>query len=227
MYTKSAFAPKAFSAIILVMVIVQIVPTGSAGGEINWYLRRDDANGFTHPSHNADKMMETSKSTYSNSQSIVLQPGQEAWWYAGLAAENSVEFAQGSWRVSLWIDIESGDKQKTVNSSIWILSSGGSAAFLANSDYAVSSASGQKFNWSIPADSFILESGDRLALSFKWSSGAVFNATLKYDSYSIDCNITSPATVPSYPTPELPSVILFISGIAIAPLIAFAGRKRR
>jgi hypothetical protein len=227
MSTKSAFAPKAISAIILVMVIVQVAPTGSAGAEQSWRLLDGNFTGTKANDgtvHHKDILM--SKVGESSGTSTALSNSKSAWWYADEAVQHDIAFGESGWTVYVYHELTSG---VTVYADIYVVKSNGVITHIAGGD-VITNSSGQSkiacIDNASTSQLFQSSSGDRIGLRIR-STDADFTIYYYKSTGNKFSRLVSPSSDPGYPAPELPSVILFLSGIVIAPLIAFAGRKRR
>ena len=150
---------------------------------------------------------------------VTVADGGSEIWKANENATVAVGFPAGTWdgKITLETAFAAGDtftvKVGTYNSS--------SSNFTA---YGTQMISGDgittSYSLSISASAFTVNANDYLALQINSSGSALVVKTGSSNSYAI-----SPETDPGYPVPELPTLILFSSGLII--LACYVVLKRR
>ena len=216
--------------LVLGVVVLAMVQVVGAETTQTWYLTSDDkpagaptaSDDLAHAKNNLlhkDEWAGTDGSFY-------LTPAKPAaWFYADTGAECDLGFGEHSWKAYIRTEgIEEGDEADThLKVSVCKLDTGGSVTVLAEDTIELTVASAYT-PWEIicedtagPQDFNV---GDWLAVRLWWTDAPeaknlriYYKAETDRDSY-----ITSPSSDPGYPVPELPTIILFSTG-----LIALAG----
>ena len=223
--------------LVLMLVSATAVQMVSAVGEQTWYLtgdsKPDDAptasDGVDHDKNN---LMNKSVGvgTWTGSY-FGLDSGEPAWFYADTGAECDLGFGENNWIAHIRTEsIEGGEIDSILYVEICKLSSDGSITFLANGSKTLTAA-GTRNLWNIPCvdqgteQDFI--TGEWLAIRVFWQNETDtltihYKNVTDYESY-----ITSPSTDPAYPIPELPTLVLFSTGLLILAGYAYMTRRNK
>jgi hypothetical protein len=227
--------------LVLVMVVLAMVQVVGAEAAQTWYLTGDNkpsgapaASDGIDP-HTRDALLNKSEAigTWGGTR-VDLPFDNVAWFYADTGAKCDLGFGENSWTAyirteEIKIDDEAGTHLKV---SICKLDSAGSVTILAEGTKELTVA-GAYTLWEIdcmdmagPQD---FNAEDWLAVRLWWidaPEGKIlriyYKAKTDRDSY-----ITSPSSDPGYPVPELPTIILFSTGlIALAGYVLLTKRRR-
>ena len=217
-----------FRMVLVAVMLAVLVPVVSAEGEITWYWKDTDADGFGYPMHQFDKFMDKSAEPTGNEDvSISIDHGEEVWWYANQSAQCDLEFPPGDWKVHYSVETEHDNGKKSLAVGVYILRSDGTTDKLGQiRNRQINKSDGLK-NWSSTIktpQNTCLSIGDRMAVRFRWSDGAKGALTIHYDSESYPSKLVSPPNSPPYPVPE-PSTLALLS-IGLLLLVCIAGFKR-
>ena len=210
----------------LAMVVLASVQVVGAAGGVTWYWKDVNASGFSYPSgHVFDKFMNTTEAPQtSTSNTVTLDKGERAWWYAHEAAQCNLTFPAGGWGVTFWINAtNSTDNGRKVTIRLQGINSTGyqisGTTGYKGGLYTISNATNiEKIEKTLSCDPVDMLEGDRIALEVLWYSMANGSLIVFYNSTSHNSSLISPSNSPVYPVPELSTLILFSTG-----LIALAG----
>jgi hypothetical protein len=151
---------------------------------------------------------------------VTVADGGSKIWKANENATADVGFPAGTWdgKITLETAFAAGDtftvKVGSYNSS--------SSNFTAYGTQMISGdGSTTSYSLSISASAFTVNASDYLALQINPSGSALVVKTGGSNSYAI-----SPETDPGYPVPELPTLILFSSGLIILACYVVLKRRR-
>jgi len=231
---------------ILVLVTVLSISVGAvnATGEQSWHLLGSSSGGSEQDyagteandstTHHKDFFMNKTGNAAGSYMQLPNVTEKTTWWYAEYPAQfDGVTFGEDDWTAyiyhgkinenagsdkTLWADVY---KMKADNSVVHL--AGGTQIFSAN-DAAGTWTISCVDNLSTPQN---FATGERLAFRIKHNADTTvriyyYNATDK--KYS---NLTSPASDPGYPVPELSTLILFSTGsIVLAGYVLLAKRKK-
>jgi hypothetical protein len=157
--------------------------------------------------------------TGKDSDTEEVAAGNSQYWMLYEPAGGDITFTAGTWTGNLEFSAAppSGDF-----ATVWVGHYDGVDWTAVSSQTLNQSGSDTNFAINIAASEFTVYDGDYLAMRFKNDHGSE-SVTLKLGSdFSY---ISSPASDPGYPVPELPTVILV--GSALAALTAFIVLRRR
>lgn len=219
--------------VVFASVGVQVV---GAAGEVTWHLRRDSATGFDYPSgHQYNLIMTKESPTFDNAKWFKIDPGNELWRYTNYSAECNLTFPAGEWNVTFLTQLDNtSDKGKSVEIHLWRLFENGTATEIINKSEVVD-IKGERWHTILLAPNTIdVDEGERIALSFKWTFDAAGGVSIGCDGKTLfegkarDSTLKSPPNSPAYPVPELPTLILFSTGlIALAGYVLLTKRRRK
>ncbi|MDD5503124.1 MAG: hypothetical protein PHH26_06655 [Candidatus Thermoplasmatota archaeon] len=228
MRPNHTFAPKAFPAIAIAMFLVQLAPAGSAGTEQSWHLTDYEPTGAV-----ALRSMNNTNAPKKGTADVGLATaGSARIWRADIAASAAVDMS-GDWQTNIEISYSSqGSGQRTVTIQIgkWNESAGFTRCSASGTTLQISPGETKTYCTPMATVSHVIMPGDYLALKIYYNSsasGGIYAITSNATGDFSPSWIKSPSSCSGYPTPELPSLALFISGIIIAPCISFLGRRRR
>jgi len=227
------------SFLIAAVVLVSVVGTASAASQ-EWYLRFPDYggevvnDGFTH---SCDKTMSKTEGVFSSTVDIRYLGGDDpsdwhvGWWYAESPAECDLSFGDGDWRV--FVDYDNlGIYSDTLYIQIFKVNDSGGAVALTQEFNATGLTTeahdSNTYNLTSTADHSIKQ-GERFAVRFRWNRDGSNHLQIQYNNNAAsmhNTHILSPETEPGYPTPELPTLVLFGTGLlALAGFVLYNRRK--
>ena len=207
--------------------------TLSVPSQQTWYFTNNEASDPIYAGANYNKTM--TKGAEGGNEKITLEPGERVWFYADQVAQCNVTFPAGKWNVVYWVkalnENEAGDGRvftrigyvdATGNGN---LVSNSSSEAITNPQHSEEIVEDWFKNNDVP--SFTVPEGGRLAIEVYWGSSPL-------GSLEIHCNpldkhssqVTSPSSDPGYPIPELPTLILFSSGLLILAGYVVLKRKK-
>nr|QNO53223.1 hypothetical protein HNLOENAD_00023 [Methanosarcinales archaeon ANME-1 ERB6] len=207
--------------LVLAMLVLASVQVVSAETAQSWHLLGEDHEyKGTAAADGTDHLIDCnmSKTLTSSKTSKTLAHTETMWWYAEYPAQCDLTFpAGGDWIVRIDHEKKSGWNWYAgvykVDSDGTAISFASGTAPVSNTESGVTTITCHQS----AAQTFNIASGDRLALRIKHDNSTGEVTTYFYKGTHLS-NLTSPSSDPGYPVPELPTIILFSSG-----LIALAG----
>lgn len=211
---------------IAALVAIAMVASGSAsaGTPQNWYLE-----------HNGGLSAEKTTYTGSDLPSNVIADGSTAYYWADQAALVDVQFGSGTWTWNLDLLSCTGtyrlgvgygnDVTNTVTSMVWVSSvvngctSGVNPGSVVTGDFVVPEGSTLVFMIENIRDCTPVKATPGHPAVRCPASNAM---TVQEDGTSF---VTSPSTDPGYPTPELGTLVLAGSGLAVAGVVVARRNK--
>jgi len=223
------------SFLIAAVVLVSVVGTASAASQ-EWYLRDPDYGGQVVNDgfkHSCDRTMSKTPGSVSRDEAIRYHGGEweVAWWYAEEPAECNLSFGSGNWKA--FVDYENnGNYTETLYIQIFKVDTEGNAVALTEEYQATGLTTGgldsASYTLTSTADNSI-KKGERFAVRFRWDKDSKDFLEIQYDNVKAtnrSTRILSPETEPGYPTPELPTLVLFGTGLlALAGFVLYNRRK--
>ena len=147
--------------------------------------------------------------------SVSIDNGSSVVWIADEASQGCT-FPAGTWGGFVWLT-SSVSGTITLDVGYW------DGTFNSNGNTQDVDPQGAAFlGISIGANLFTVASGDYLAFKMTNSTGATISV---YTGGPAQSFLTSPSTDPGYPIPELPTIVLLITGLV--GLATYLGLKRR
>jgi len=224
------------SFLVAAVVLVSVVGTASAATQ-EWYLRFPNYGGEVVNDgylHSCDKTMSKTPGSVSRDMAIRHYPGGDwevAWWYAEDPAECDLSFGSGNWKA--FVDYENnGNYTETLYIQIFKVDTEGNAVALTEEYQATGLTTGELDNASYTLTSTAdhsIKKGERFAVRFRWDKDSGNFFEIQYDNVKgtlSSTRILSPETEPGYPTPELPTLVLFGTGLlALAGFVLYNRRK--
>ena len=201
-----------------------------------WYLSSDDKpsdapSANDSLTHKVDNLLhkDIGKKT-GGDRYFRLNYTKVAWFYADTGAENGLSFGEYSWTTYIRTEaIEDDEIGHNLTVEICRLASDGTVTVIANhSENLTAADSGTRWeimcedNGSSTQD---FSAGDWLAVRLSWDcSTDELQIYYEIEEHS-NSYVKSPSSDPGYPVPELPTLILFASGLII--LAGYVVLKRR
>ena len=215
-------------AILTVMLVLASVEIAGATGEVIWHLRSDDATGFSYPiGHEYDLNMTKEGPTSTIATWYKIGPGNESWWYTNQSAERDLTFPAGDWNASFLTKLDdTSDKGRSVKITLWNLSETGYATEITDTSEVISKKGEESHIVIFSASKIDMKEGDRIAISFHWTSEANERLWIGCDSNSKDSTLTSPQYSPPWPVPELATLTLVSLGLVSLVGYAYAFRNK-
>ena len=224
--------------LVLVMVVLVMVQVVGAETAQTWYLTSNAKPGGAPTAsdslaHAKDNLMHKDEWAGTGTSFYLTPAKPAAWFYADTGAEYGLGFGEHSWKAyirteKIKIDDEAGTHLKI---SICKLDSAGSVTILAEGTKELTVASAYTLWEIICTDMAGLQdfnAGDWLAVRLWWIDAPeeknlriYYKAETDRDSY-----ITSPSSDPGYPVPELPTIILFSTGLITLAGYVLLTKKR-
>lgn len=207
---------KRILAICLVMLLVAVaVPlVVSAATSQTWYLSSNSASatsGADYVMYKNDSSQSTGTVTVNNNTTTV--------WTADEVATVNVPFPVGDWDGLILLNTAFADGEEfTIHIGSWVSSSFTSAG----STTKTGDGSRTLFPFSFTASDFTVNTGQWLAFQIDNPAAGSDNLVVKTDGSSY---VISPGADPGYPVSELPTIILFTTGLV--GLAVYLGLKRR
>jgi len=167
------------------------------------------------------------KTGNATSERLQLPHTKTAWWYAEYPAQfDGVTFGEGNWIVNI-------SNGPTKSCTIWanvckVNDSTGEVTYLANGSVSNLPDNQRVTNiicYDVGETNQVFTANERLALRIyhnKTSALWIYYYDATDGKYS---NLTSPASDPGYPVPELPTLALFSVGLLIIAGCAYMGRR--
>ena len=195
--------------LVLVMVVLAMVQVVGAETAQTWYFTSEGA-----PSPWTGKIM--TKGIEGGDTVITLGKGERVWFYADEVALCDVSFpSDGNWDIAYWVKAVEEGETGTVYTRVGYADSAGETV------RKLSRSAGIKHPTEIEeivekgVAIFTVPEGGRLAIEVYWGG------TGPLGDLEIHCNpsgahaskLTSPSSDPGYPVPELPTIILFSTGV--------------
>lgn len=190
-----------------------------------WYLTPEPKPSGAHNAtdsltHKVDNLLhkDIGKKT-GGDRSFNLSSTEVAWFYADTGAENGLSFGEYNWTIYIRTEaIESGEVGN-LTVEICKLDSGGNSTILAENTTNLTVTSAYTLwemncidNGSTTQD---FSAGDWLAVRLSWDCTAgELQIYYEIEEHS-NSYVKSPSSDPGYPVPELPTLILFSSGLLI------------
>ena len=201
----------------------------NAEGEITWNWHDTNASGFSYPSgHHTDKIMDNIQGT--TQYSITLNSGERAWWYTNDTAEGDISFPSGDWTFHFWAETNSSDSDRIYPRVIRLSANNTFKPATSTSAYkTIKEVNGIKeIQYSITNnDTVSFLAGDRLAVEVLFSADDGDTLTIYFNSTTYPSSLTSPSNSPTYPTPEIPTIVLLSAGLATLGGYVWIRRLRR
>ena len=157
--------------------------------------------------------------TGKSSDTQAVSAGSSLYWMSDESASGNVTFPVGTWTGSGEFNAAppAGDF-----ATVWVGHYDGETWTAVSSQVLNQSGSDTSFAIAISGTSFTVDSGDYLAMRLVNDAGS--SITLKLGSnFSY---LTSPASDPGYPVPELPAVLLVGIGLAALATLFMLNRRR-
>jgi len=218
---------------MIVMVLILVSATAqmvSADCEVTWYWSDTDAT-FSHPTdtnYKFHKLMDKDEPTGTTDYTVSLNKGESAWWYTHEAAERDLTFPAGNWKAIYWAETNS-DNEHRIYARLYVVKDDGSKTLIGERYNTLKHQSSPKrkerlISTSSPTN---VNQGDRLAVQIEWSGNAESGEvlTVHYNNYQ-SC-LVSPPNSPPWPVPELPTVILFSTGLLILAGYVYMGKRNK
>jgi hypothetical protein len=210
-----------FLAMVVLATSVQVV---GAAGEQTWHLldglySGETADDGTEIEHHKDLFMR--RAGEADSQKARCTNGKAIWWYAECAAECNLGFGSSSWTVVLCHEtIKEDTTDKLLEAKIFKVEDDGSATLLASGEQPTVKDTTSTTITCASSGGQNIEKGERLALRIYPQVDEDFDIYYYEGEGSEEKNskLQSPSSDPGYPYPELPSLLLFSTG-----LLALAG----
>ena len=217
---------------VVVLAMVQVV--GANPDSQTWYFTNTEASVPIYAgSPTVDYQRVMTKGVKGGDTVITLAPGERVWFYADQLTQCNVGFPAGVWDTVCWVKaLDSGDLGKRVYIRLQGIDSEGNK---------ISGSHGYAEGWStiktlggleeiskaLNPESFTIPEGGRFAVEVLWS-GEVGELEIHFNpSGDPVSKTTSPSSDPGYPVPELPTVILFSTGlIALTGYILLTKRRK-
>jgi len=215
MYTRSLHA--IIATVLLIALCGILCPTAVADTGQTWYFTTDDAPAPLAADANYNKIM--TKGIEGGDSVVTLAAGERVWFYTDEVAACDVSFPPEKWTISYWIRTPSPDESSTrLTTKLHYMSQDGSEDKIKGgyNDIGYEPVVIHYTKELTPDDSFTVPSGGRIAVEILWSSGAKGN--LEIHCNPPGDNVSSAyynAMSPSYPTPELPTILLLSAGIMV------------
>lgn len=206
--------------------------TLSVPNQQTWYFTDNDASVLIYEgSPTIDYQRIMTKGAEGGNEKITLEHGQRVWFYADHVAQCNVSFPAGNWDVKYWVKAtDSADSGKNVYTRLHGINSSGGRLSPANGyDRGTFTISNPNYLEEVTEElneSFTIPEGGRFAIEVYWVDTASGNLEIYCNpSDKHSSQVTSPSSDPGYPVPELPTLILFSSGLII--LAGYVLLKRR
>ena len=214
--------------LVLGMLVLAMVQVVGAQGEHTWYFTGDDASAPTYSGADYNKIM--TKWVEGGDDKITLAPGERVWFYADELAACDVTFPAGSWDVSYWVKtLNAYDGSKRLYTRLHNVTSDGGHTEIKGTWGGISyNADIQEYSKSlIPDEPFTVKKDGGFAIEILWQSGDQGNLEIHCNpSGEHASKATSPSSDPGYPVPELPTVILFSTGLITLAGYVLLTKKR-
>jgi len=209
------------------------ISIANASGSQAWYLTGDWYRGSEadDDTHHSDKIMVKTPpdNAFCRHKSIrtTRNSSWTGWWYAENAAVYDVAFQEGEWTVNLWYENSRGSGE--LYADVCSIHPDGTMTILATGAVSIDENCEQQSCCITCLDNpdteqTILE-GDRLAVRLRYEGTTSKGVIILYSSCGCFSRLTSPATDPGYPTPELPTVALM--GMGLVGLVGYVGWSRK
>jgi len=223
--------------LVLVMVVLAMVQVVGAETAQTWYLTSNAKPGGAPTAsdslaHAKDNLMHKDEWAGTGTSFYLTPAKPAAWFYADTGAENGLSFGNNAWAAYIRLEkIDGAEVGTHLNVSVCKLDSGGNVTILAENTTNLTEANAYTL-WEIncidnESTYQDFSTGDWLAVRLWWIDAPAgeelyiyYEAENERDSY-----IKSPSSDPGYPVPELPSIILFSTGLII--LAGYVVLKRR
>lgn len=228
--------------LVLVMVSVQVVGAETAQ---TWYFTptdiptgwpiADDGTAIeTGDKHLRDEIMNKTEPPTGTYKYVAIYKDADgnhtAWWYAENAAQCDLGFGEHNWVIHIYHEkIDDEEAGKVLYADVYKVASDGTVTHLAGGN--VITATGDPTERDIVCydngstyQDFV--TGERLGIRISGNFTTTDKLTVYY-YYGNPSNLTSPATDPGYPVPELSTLILFSTGLFTLAGYVLLTRRRK
>ena len=216
--------------LVLGVVVLAMVQVVGAQGEQTWYFTNTEASAPIYSGAEYNKIM--TKGVEGGDVTITIAPGERVWLYADQVAVCDVTFPAGSWNIAYWVKALDSGKRVTTRlhgiDSVGNRLSGPYGYKGGNHNIGSSGALEDVTHTLTPGESFTIPEGGRFAIEVLWASGAAGNLEIHCNpSGKHASKITSSSSDPGYPVPELPTILLFSTGlITLAGYVLLTKRRK-